>query len=193
MINTPLRILLVEDFKTDADLIIFHLHKIVKNLEVKLVDNLKDFKTEMNVFIPDLVLSDYNLPTCSGLDVLNLLKQGYSNTPLIFITGTLESEEMAANTILAGASGFILKKNMSNLQDKLKPLIKKAVFNMSQKVEIREKIRNNRIAVNQIYRYLDDMNSDNAEHKQSLLNIKESMDKLKLEDENDARTIKKRD
>ena len=53
---------------------------------------------------------------------------------------------------------------------------------MGQKTELREKIRNNKIAVNQIYQYLDELKLDNAEHKRSLSLIRKSIDKLKLED-----------
>ncbi|CAN5413490.1 hypothetical protein BH23BAC2_BH23BAC2_22010 [soil metagenome] len=43
--------------------------------------------------------------------------------------------------ILGGANGFILKGDMENLNDKLKPYLKRIVFNMDAREGIREKIR----------------------------------------------------
>ena len=103
--------------------------------------------------------------------------------PFIFITGTIEDEELAANTILSGASGFILKKNMHQLQDKLRPLLKRVVFNISQQEIVREKVRKNRIAVNQIYQYLDNIKGENEEQRENLKEIKKNIDEIELDDD----------
>ena len=115
MITTKLRILLIEDYKTDAELIEIQIKSFVENFEIKIVDNLPDFTRELQSFVPDVILSDYNLPTCTGLDILQEAKAQDPNIPFIFITGTIDDDEMAANTILSGASGFILKKHMNTL------------------------------------------------------------------------------
>ena len=183
MITTPLRILLAEDHKTDAELITYHLQSIVETLEIKVVDNLNKFQAELQNFIPDVVLSDYNLPTCTGLDILKASKDFDINMPFIFITGTIEDEELAANTILSGANGFILKKNMHQLQEKLKPLLKRVVFNISQQGIVRERIRKNKIAVNQIYQYLDNIKGENQEQLKNLKEIRKSIDEIELGDD----------
>ena len=185
MITTPLRILLVEDLSADIELIRRHIKKIVVDPVIKVVENLDDCNTALTTFIPDVVLADYNLPTCSGLDVLELTKSVDDSIPFIFLTGAIENEEMAANTILAGASGFILKKEMKILNEKLKPLLKQVVFNMDVREEIREKVRKNKIAVNQIYQYLDKIKADNAEQQENLNQIRRNIDKIHLEDEGD--------
>ncbi|MBT8319986.1 MAG: response regulator [Gramella sp.] len=183
MINTSLRILLVEDLETDATLIKRQIKKIVKSPEIAQTDNLEGCKDLLLNFAPDVVLSDFNLPTCTGLDVLELVKEHDENMNLIFITGTINDEELAANTILNGASGYILKKHMNNLGEKLEPLLKKVVFNMVARDELREKIRNNKITVNQIYDYLDKINQDNTEHRLNIEKIKNAIYQFKLDDE----------
>jgi len=184
MITTKLRILLVEDYKSDAELIKFQINQIVETSEIRVVDNLEDFKIELQKFVPDVILSDYNLPACNGLDILQHT-QNYDDTlPFIFITGTIDDDEMAANTILSGASGFILKKHMNTLADKLAPLLKKIVFNMIQQEEVREKVRKNKIAVNQIYDYLDKIHVDNEEQKLNINKIRKNIDLIKKD--NDA-------
>lgn len=181
MINTALRILLVEDVKTDIELISRHIRKIITDPVIKVVDNLQEVNTALHVFVPDVIISDYNLPTCTGLEVLELSQTVEENIPFIFFTGALEDEELAANTMLAGATGFILKKNMNQLHEKLRPLLKQVVFNMGVGGEIREKIRRNKIAVNQIYQYLEKIKADNAEQQENLDQIRKNIDKINFE------------
>lgn len=183
MIRIPLRILLVEDNEFDAQMITFHIEQCITSPEIEWVSTLDDIKDKLLTFYPDLILSDYNLPTCTGLEVFNLAQAINSSIPFIFITGTLENEELAANTILAGATGFILKKNMDSLQDKLRPLFKKIIFNMDKKYEEVERIRKNKIAVNQIYQYIDTINSENNNQNLTLEDIKKKLDVIKEDPE----------
>ena len=183
MIKTKLRILLIEDYKTDAELIQIQIKSFVENYEIKIVDNLNDFTRELQTFIPDVILSDYNLPSCTGLDILQEAQAHDPNIPFIFITGTIDDDEMAANTILSGASGFILKKHMNNLAEKLEPLFKQVVFNMIKQEELREKIRQNKIAVNQIYDYLEKIDVDNEEQKININKIRKNIELINLQEE----------
>lgn len=183
MIKTKLRILLIEDYKTDAELIQIQIKSFVEDYEIKIVDNLNDFTRELQTFIPDVILSDYNLPSCTGLDILQEAQAHDPNIPFIFITGTIDDDEMAANTILSGASGFILKKHMNNLAEKLEPLFKQVVFNMIKQEELREKIRQNKIAVNQIYDYLEKIDVDNEEQKININKIRKNIELINLQEE----------
>lgn len=183
MITTPLRILLVEDNEADVILTKRTIKKIVEKPEVAVVEDLNACRERMVNFAPDVVISDYNLPSCTGLEVLQLVQEIDASVPFIFLTGTVNDEELAANTILAGAWGYILKKHMNDLEERLKPLLKKVVFNLSSKDELRERLRENRIAVNQIYDYLDNLNSDNKEQKENIVRIKENLSKFDLGDE----------
>ena len=180
MINRKLNILLVEDNSNDAFLIKRQINKIVSKPEIEVTDNLDGCKELLINFAPDVVLSDYNLPNCTGLDIMNLVKDHDAGIEFIFITGTINDEELAANTILNGASGYILKKHINNLSEKLEPLLKKVVINMVTKDELREKIRTNKITVNQIYSYLDKINSDNAEQRSNIEQIKQAIDRFNL-------------
>lgn len=182
MINRKLNILLIEDNQNDIFLIKRQISKIVSEPNIEVTDNLEECKSLLVNFAPDVVLSDYNLPNCTGLDVLNLVKEYDESIEFIFITGTINDEELAANTILNGASGYILKKNINILGEKLEPLLKKVVINMVSKDELRERIRNNKITVNQIYSYLEKINSDNTEQRNNILKIKEAIGSFNLDD-----------
>ena len=56
----------------------------------------------------DLVLTDYRLPTGSGLDVLRSVKQACPWIPVIIITG-YGSEELAVQAFRDGASDYLIK------------------------------------------------------------------------------------
>ncbi len=183
MITTPLRILLVEDNEADVILTKRTIGKIVKEPEIVVVDDLLGCRANMINFIPDVVISDYNLPTCTGLDVLQVVQETDSTVPFIFLTGTVNDEELAANTILAGAWGYILKKHMDDLEERLRPLLKKVVFNITAKDDLRERLRQNKIAVNQIYDYLDNLKSDNREQKENIGKIKRNLRRFNLGDD----------
>lgn len=182
MITTPLRILLVEDSEADIFLTKRTIKKIVQAPEVEVVENLSGCRERMINFVPDVVISDYNLPTCNGLEVLQLVQEVNNTVPFIFLTGTINDEELAANTILAGAWGYILKKHMNDLEERLYPLLKKVVFNITAKDDLREHLRQNKIAVNQIYDYLDNLKSDNKDQRENIDKIKNNLSKFNLGD-----------
>lgn len=187
MITTPLRILLVED--NEADIIVTKraLTRIVSSPQIEVVADMDSCREKMVNFIPDVVISDYNLPTCTGLEVLQMVQEEDSNVPFIFLTGTVHDEELAANTILAGAWGFILKKHMGNLEEKLRPLLNKVVFHQGSQSPLRERLRKTRIAVNEIYTYLDNLKTDNQEQQENIGKIKDTINRFNLEEEDDDR------
>lgn len=189
MITIPLRILLVEDNEADVLLTSRSIKKLVESPVIEVVEDLSSCRDKLINFIPDLVISDFNLPTCNGLDVLELVREKDPSLPLIFLTGTVHDEEVAANTILVGASGYILKKHMNHLEEKLKPLLNKVVFNLVSGDEVRERLRKNKIAVNQIYDYLDTLKADNQEQRENIIKIRNSIREHNTEqDEDDSKT-----
>lgn len=181
MIKIPLRIILVEDEKTDIGLIKRHIGKIVEDPIIEVVEDLPSFQLKLLHFIPDVVISDYNLPTCTGLEILEITRAVDESTPFIFLTGTIDDESLAANTILANVTGFVLKKDMKVLDEKLKPLLKKVVFNMVPNEGLRERIRENKKTVNQIYSYLDNLNANNSQHLEKLNKLKQKIKNKDLE------------
>lgn len=185
MITIPLRILLVEDNEADVLITKRSIEKLVESPVIEVAEDISSCRHHLVNFVPDLIISDYNLPTCTGMDVLELVKEKDPSMPLIFLTGTVQDEEVAANTILAGASGYILKKDMKSLEEKLKPLLNKVVFNMVAGDELRERLRRNKIAINQIYDYLDSLKADNKEQRENILKIKETIRDYNIEKDGD--------
>lgn len=109
-----LKILLLEDSHTDAEIIERLLRKEVGHCEFRLVMTKKSFLSALDEFIPDVILSDNSLPGFNGTEALKIARDWSLLVPFILITGTV-SEEYAANIIKQGADDYILKDRMTRL------------------------------------------------------------------------------
>jgi len=112
--DNPTRILIVEDMAADADLATRLLRKILKDCEVQVVETRKEFLKALEVFQPDVILSDYSLPHFDGMKALNLALKHAPLTPLIIWTGSI-SEDVAVACMKAGANNYVLKENFRRL------------------------------------------------------------------------------
>ncbi|MBX7152937.1 PAS domain S-box protein [bacterium] len=122
--NTSVRILILEDFPSDLELVKYQLKKSDLSLTIHAVDNRGDFERELTDFSPDLILSDYNLPQFTALDALKRLKERQLATPLILVTGT-QSDEIAVECLKAGAEDYILKNNLTRLNSAIHNVLQK--------------------------------------------------------------------
>ena len=109
-----IRILILEDNPSDAELVLLELRKGNLAFTSKQVDTKETFLKELSEFTPDLVLSDYSLPSFDGLSALKIVKESYTELPFIFVTGSL-GEERAIETLKSGATDYVLKDRLSRL------------------------------------------------------------------------------
>src|SRR6185503_9328685 len=63
---------------------------------------------------PELILSDFSLPTLDGYSALAIAREKCPDAPFIFVTGTL-GEEVAIETLKKGATDYVLKHRLSRL------------------------------------------------------------------------------
>src|SRR2546421_4764301 len=93
--NKKLKLLLLEDDESDAELIRYALKKAGLHFEARQTDSRAGFLKALAEFEPDLILADYSLPGFTALDALKLLKtRPKADVPLILVTGS-HSEEVA--------------------------------------------------------------------------------------------------
>lgn len=118
-----LRILILEDLPADAELMVRELEANGFVVEAKLVDDEVGFRNGISEFRPEIILSDYSLPTITGLEALSIAVQECPEIPFIFITGTI-GEEIAAETILSGAAGLVLKEKLNHLPQTVRNVFK---------------------------------------------------------------------
>jgi len=114
-----LKILMVEDSKDDALLIIRNISKESFEPEYERVETPETMEAALNSKKWDIILSDYNMPNFSGLDALKIFKKMDFKIPFIIISGTI-GEELAIDTIRLGASDYIMKDNLARLVPSIK-------------------------------------------------------------------------
>ena len=112
--ETQIRILLLEDEASDAELMEFELRQGGIDFVSHRVWTRDDFLAALRDFAPDLVLSDYSLPAFDGLTALTLTRQADAYLPFIFMTGA-RGEETAVEALRRGADDYILKDRPARL------------------------------------------------------------------------------
>ena len=118
-----LRILLLEDNPTDAELIRRLLTKEKGPCDFFLASDGESFRTGLKEFAPDIVISDNSLPQFNSTQALEITRQWFRHLPFILVTGTV-SEEFAASMISKGADDSILKDRLTRLSAAIDSAIK---------------------------------------------------------------------
>ncbi|WP_051662679.1 hybrid sensor histidine kinase/response regulator [Flavobacterium sp. KJJ] len=134
-----IKILILEDNSSDADLILRQLHKSGMNFLSKTVETRKMFEEALENFSPDIILSDYSLPTFDAVSAFGLLKNRKLNIPFIIISGTI-GEENAVELLKDGVTDFASKNNLMSLPQKVIRGLKEAEESLEKK-EILEKLK----------------------------------------------------
>jgi PAS domain S-box-containing protein len=134
--KVPLKILFVEDVYTDAELVWHELTKSEIIFEKELVDTKMEYQSALESFKPDLIISDYSLPQFDGLSALFLKNELAPFTPFILVTGSI-NEEIAVETMKAGADDYVIKQNLSRLGPAIRAAMKK--MELLQEKEIAER------------------------------------------------------
>jgi two-component system sensor histidine kinase UhpB len=109
-----LKVLLLEDMFTDAELIKLELRQLDRDFDVLHVSNEEEFKKELDSFDPHLVISDYSLPQFTGMEALHYVRATRPYIPFIMCTGRV-NEETAVECIKAGADDYVLKDSLGRL------------------------------------------------------------------------------
>jgi PAS domain S-box-containing protein len=109
-----IRILIVEDLPTDAELAQREIRKTLENCVFHRVETREDFLAALSDFRPDLIVSDYSMPRFDGLTALKLALQHAPSTPLIILTGSM-NEDTAVGCMKAGAVDYVIKEYIKRL------------------------------------------------------------------------------
>ncbi len=112
-----MKILLLEDNTTDADLTIRGLKKHFTECKIELavtIAQATQLLSENTSF--DVAILDLNLPDGNGLELLHKIRLQNLNIPVVMLTGTGD-EETAVTALKSGADDYIVKKEgyISNL------------------------------------------------------------------------------
>ncbi len=109
-----LRILLVEDLMTDAEIVRYEIKKAGIQYEDQLVETKEAYVHSLQNFVPDLILSDYALPHFNGMKALQIRNELTPGIPFILVTGST-NEEIAVECMKAGADDYLIKGNLTRM------------------------------------------------------------------------------
>ncbi|OGR00171.1 MAG: hypothetical protein A2505_03210 [Deltaproteobacteria bacterium RIFOXYD12_FULL_55_16] len=112
--SEALRLLLLEDSPTDAELNERTLRRAGLEFTALRVETMAAFTAALDEFKPDLILADYHLPGFDGIAALAIAQKTAPEIPFIFVTGAM-GEGRAVETIKQGAIDYILKDRLGRL------------------------------------------------------------------------------
>lgn len=106
--SNPIRILYVDDYPLDRELVRYTLEKEHGGFAVIEAASRREFEARLVEQEYDLVLSDFNILGFEGLQVLDAVQAACPHVPVIIVTGT-GSEEVAVEAMRRGAADYIIK------------------------------------------------------------------------------------
>jgi diguanylate cyclase (GGDEF)-like protein/PAS domain S-box-containing protein len=136
-----LRILIVEDVSTEAELAVRELKRAGMACEARRVETAPEFRRELDEFMPKVILSDFSMPKFDGMEALAIARHSRPDTPFIFVSGTL-GEEYAIRALKNGATDYVLKNNLIRLPSAVERAINEAQERQARReaeLELREK------------------------------------------------------
>lgn len=111
--SRKVRILMAEDNPADAELVLRELKRAGFAPDWERVETEEDFAAHLHPDL-DIILSDYEMPTFTGLRALQVLKESSLAIPFIIISGTI-GEEVAVEVMRHGATDYLLKDRLVRL------------------------------------------------------------------------------
>jgi DNA-binding NtrC family response regulator len=174
--DKKLRILIVEDQNTDAELMERELRKGGLSFSSKRVETKEDFLKELKVFAPDLILSDYKLPSFNGSSALAIAREQCPKVPFIFVSGTI-GEELAIETLKEGATDYVLKERLSRLVPAASRALSEAEERAARK-QAEEQLKKRVKELEEFYEMAVNREMRMVELKEEIERLKEELKKL---------------
>ncbi|GAA3741339.1 ATP-binding protein [Flavobacterium ginsengisoli] len=168
-----IRALILEDNTSDADLLIRHLRKSGVSFVTKIVDSRNVFEESLDTFLPDIILSDYTLPSFDAVSAFKIVKDRSLNIPFVIISGTI-GEENAVMLIKEGVTDYVSKNNFSSLIQKINRALKEAE-ELVQKEELIEKLKIQTAALLKANQELELQNAEKEKRAIELLNANKEL------------------
>ena len=98
--ETPLRVLVLEDRPADAELVLYELKRSGYEFVHQRVDTQNAYCQAIQEPL-DIILADFSLPQFNAMQALHILQEHNLDIPFIVVTGTI-SEEAAVETMKQG-------------------------------------------------------------------------------------------
>lgn len=106
--ETPYRVLIVEDILSDAEFTEREIKQVLTPCIFQRVTTEEEFLRALDEFKPDIIISDYKMPAFDGMTALQLALDKTPLTPLFIVTGSM-NVDTAVDCMKAGASNYVVK------------------------------------------------------------------------------------
>jgi PAS domain S-box-containing protein len=133
--STPVRLLLVEDSESDAELIVLELRRHGYEVASERVDTAAALRAAMDSETWDLVICDHSLPGFGSDQALSIVRQTRPEPPFVILSGAIPEAE-AVEAMKAGARDVVPKSNLSRLG----PVVDRELSEASNRRRVREGI-----------------------------------------------------
>lgn len=127
-----IRILILEDYFPDVELVLNILRSEGFKFEYRHVDTRAKFIQELKEYQPDIIIADYVLPGFDAMQALVLTLELQPDTPFIICTGSM-GEDIAVDCIKAGAADYVIKEHLPRLPIAVREELKKRQIRIEKK------------------------------------------------------------
>ena len=131
--NKRLHILHLEDEPDFAELVRTLFEQEHLDAGIKCVSDRASYKRQLEAEAYDAIISDYHLPSFTGLEALAMAKERCPQTPFILVSGTI-GEQAAIESLKAGAADYVLKQH----PERLPSAVRRAVKEAEERARLRE-------------------------------------------------------
>jgi PAS domain S-box-containing protein len=119
------KILILEDNQSDADLLCRELKKSGLTFTSEIVQTRAAFENALHHFSPDIILSDYSLPSFDAVTAFRIKQSNYPLIPFIIVSGII-GEENAVELIKEGVTDYASKGKLFTLSVKISRALNEA-------------------------------------------------------------------
>jgi DNA-binding response OmpR family regulator len=127
-----IRLLLIEDDATDAELIAREFTRYGMECDWRRVDTEARLIEEIEAFRPDVIVSDFALPKFDGITALRISRALAPEVPFLFFSGALPQQQ-AIEFLRRGAMDYVMKDNLARIV----PAVERVLREMRSKIDLR--------------------------------------------------------
>jgi PAS domain S-box-containing protein len=115
----------LEDEPDFAELVRSLLEQDKLDAEVKGISTRAELEAALDAGTFDVILSDFHLPSFTGLEALAIVRKKCPHIPFILISGTI-GEQAAIESLKAGATDYLLKRHPERLPSAIRRAVQEA-------------------------------------------------------------------
>ncbi|SDM90698.1 Signal transduction histidine kinase [Daejeonella rubra] len=177
--TADLKILILEDNRSDADLLQRELKKSGLIFTSEIVQTRVDFEIALQNFNPDIILSDYSLPAFDAVSAFHITQSISPLIPFIIVSGVI-GEENAVELIKNGVTDYTPKDKLFTLSTKINRALKDTEERKEKKA-ISEKLKTQTVELIIANKELILQNDEKEKRTADLIILSEALEAQKEE------------